>query len=388
MALPIHPHPKKDELLSSWLVRLAIENRFNVHTFYTQVLNCLFNIWNRDIDRLDITLLVDRLCQYTLIESGEIAKLSLAFYEGLIYEKCQPLGHSRWILPLGIYHRKWLRAGLQFCPMCLKLDPEPYFRKKWRLSFMTLCEKHGCYLESQCPKCHSPICFHRLAIGNRRTSFLPPSSLISCFHCGADLGETPLHYPPSRFSLFVSYHRNFLQTFIFPYWLIRNTELSMSLSFYNGLWILISAILGRRGRLTRQKVFEQTNINLNKMTNGKKMGFDYLSNRERFEVLSIAFWILEQWPEKFIELCSGTALSKSSFCDYREKIPFWLQTIVNSELDKSHYILSTQEVIVAARHISKKEPPVTIKKIARFLKIGKDLARKGYLAWKLSENAL
>lgn len=33
--LPIHPQPMSDELLTSWMVRLAFANGFALHTFYS-----------------------------------------------------------------------------------------------------------------------------------------------------------------------------------------------------------------------------------------------------------------------------------------------------------------------------------------------------------------
>jgi len=44
---------------------------------------------------------------------------------------------------------KWLR----FCGTCLKEDAIPYYRREWRLSFVTVCARHGTLLLSGCGNC-------------------------------------------------------------------------------------------------------------------------------------------------------------------------------------------------------------------------------------------
>ena len=54
MILPVHPNPFRDELLSSWMVRLAISNGWPFHTFYSKLLGLESPIWSRDIDKYAI----------------------------------------------------------------------------------------------------------------------------------------------------------------------------------------------------------------------------------------------------------------------------------------------------------------------------------------------
>lgn len=49
-----------------------------------------------------------------------------------------------------------LASWLQYCSLCLKEDPRPYFRRKWRLVSVTCCQRHGCLLHDRCPICKSP----------------------------------------------------------------------------------------------------------------------------------------------------------------------------------------------------------------------------------------
>lgn len=57
---PVHIKPKDDELLSSWLVRLAMSHGLKLHTFCSIALP-LKQIWTRDIDKAPNTGLIGEL---------------------------------------------------------------------------------------------------------------------------------------------------------------------------------------------------------------------------------------------------------------------------------------------------------------------------------------
>lgn len=60
-----------------------------------------------------------------------------------------------WVLPLRSGPRKRWRKALQICPVCL--GEKGYFRRLWRLAFMTCCPVHNVYLLDQCSCCESRI---------------------------------------------------------------------------------------------------------------------------------------------------------------------------------------------------------------------------------------
>lgn len=66
--------------------------------------------------------------------------------------------------------RRFTRTGygLQFCPKCLAADPEPYFRKRWRVAFYTWCTIHDTMLHERCPQCGAPVIFQRREMGRPR----------------------------------------------------------------------------------------------------------------------------------------------------------------------------------------------------------------------------
>ena len=97
-----------DELLSSWLVRLARRSGLKLQTF------CRMNfgdrsIWNRDIDKLADESLLKILVVGTGTPPEQVFNTTLAAYRDWLYLQHNPYGNTQWVLPLGVYHR--LRRG-------------------------------------------------------------------------------------------------------------------------------------------------------------------------------------------------------------------------------------------------------------------------------------
>ncbi len=185
---PIRYKPLPDELLSSWLVRLAHGHGLKVQTFCNLIFGNRLQVWNRDIDRLGPDWLVTELSARTGTPLEVAYGTTLRAYQGLLYPQFKLSGVLQWILTLNMYHRKHEGFGLQYCPLCLREDPEPYFRKSWRVAFNTVCVKHRCMLRDRCPKCGASVAFHRRDMG--RTDAAVMESLAGCHQCGFDLGDS------------------------------------------------------------------------------------------------------------------------------------------------------------------------------------------------------
>ena len=171
---PIHPKPLPDELFSSWLIRIIKGNspEMTLHTF------CHLNwpgkqIWTRDIDKCADAELLISIAERTGTSISRAMKTLLSSYVGYVFETLSIYGNSKWIRPIGVYHRTRRRNGLRWCPKCLDEDSRPYFRKQWRASFVSTCVKHGVILRDFCSKCSAPCIPHK-------------SSFTDCHNCGSD----------------------------------------------------------------------------------------------------------------------------------------------------------------------------------------------------------
>lgn len=192
---PIRYKPLPDELLSCWLVRLAHGHGLKVQTFCNLIFGNHRQVWNRDIDRLVPTWLIDELCSKTGTSREMAWNTTLRVYEGVLYPKFRMSGALHWILALKMYHRKREGYGLQFCPTCLTEDAISYFRKRWRVAFNTVCTWHGTMLLDRCPKCSVAIAVHRLDM--TRPDAIEIGPLSCCHACGFDLRNAPAAEPIS-----------------------------------------------------------------------------------------------------------------------------------------------------------------------------------------------
>lgn len=182
---PIHFKPLPDELLSSWLVRLAHSHGLKVQTFCNLLFGNTRQLWNRDIDRLAPDWLLQALSDRTGTPIEQVFQSTLRSYEGWLYPKMRTSSTLQWITALKLHHRKFEGYGIQFCPQCLKNDKEPYFRKRWRVAFNTICVEHKCMLHDRCQNCGSGIAFHR---GDMAHMLLSDNiSLATCHHCSFNL---------------------------------------------------------------------------------------------------------------------------------------------------------------------------------------------------------
>src|SRR5437588_3931180 len=112
---PAHTKPRPDELLSSWIVRLAMAHSEKLHTFCSLVWSREKQIWNRDIDKCADDKIIDVIADKTGTTRQRVLETTLSAYEGALYEKHNPRGNTLWLMPVGIYHRTRTLFGLQFC---------------------------------------------------------------------------------------------------------------------------------------------------------------------------------------------------------------------------------------------------------------------------------
>jgi len=170
--------PCKDELLSSWLARVALHSGCDPLTL-TGAIWPKWRIWTADADR---GLTAPRAMSAALWFGCEPEVVHGATLEELVDRLGGRAARIRpvvpWILTLGIRNRQHY-AGLPCCPQCLANDLEPFFRRTWRLAFVVGCEIHGTRLIDRCPDCHALIAPH-LCISKLQ-------NLARCAVCGKDM---------------------------------------------------------------------------------------------------------------------------------------------------------------------------------------------------------
>lgn len=177
---PVSVDPLPDEVLSSWLNRLALANGIAPRSF-ADVLGLRRGMWS---PRLELRLprhVAALLAHQTGVSDKSISAMSMTG------DALMPL-----LLPLRENAARNRSSWIQYCPQCLADDDVPYFRRHWRLASRISCFEHGSGLRDRCPACRS-------GIASFDQGELIPQHF--CARCGFDLRSakrTPINAPARR----------------------------------------------------------------------------------------------------------------------------------------------------------------------------------------------
>jgi hypothetical protein len=174
---PVGVSPARDELLSSWLHRIACAHGLSPRHF-GESLGFEQPTWSARLDNVAPGYLLNLLYSQTGLPVEHIEAMTIGFE--LWYPLALPM---RWIAA-----NRDRATWLQFCPSCLRDDEEPYFRRRWRRATFMICPTHHRALIDRCPSCRSGI-----ASSDQRS--VRPQHI--CAHCSFDLRDTKGPIPDS-----------------------------------------------------------------------------------------------------------------------------------------------------------------------------------------------
>jgi hypothetical protein len=167
---PVSVDPCPDELLSSWLHRLALANGITPRSF-AGVLGLDARMWSPQLDLRLPHHVAGLLADKTGVPQEAISAMTMSSCASA------PL-----MLPLRDSAHRNRSTWIQYCPQCFAADDAPYFRRRWRLASRVSCFAHGCGLRDRCPACHAGI-----AVFDQGE--LVPQHF--CARCGFDLRAAP-----------------------------------------------------------------------------------------------------------------------------------------------------------------------------------------------------
>lgn len=322
---PIHTKPLPDELLSSWLIRLAHAHQLKAETLCSDLFGHQSTIWNRDVDRLAPEWVLTGLCRATGTALSNAKTTTLPSLAGQLSESVSPGGFSPWIIPLGIFHRSRLRPGLMYCPVCLAEEHGRYYRRLWRIAWATVCIKHRCLLQDTCPACTAPIAPHRTDMSGR--GFIPTlSTLISCHACQYMLPQQAATPADNGLVTFQALLENALTQGFTD--LAGNPSLH-SVLFFNGLRALLTGGLRAMGR--------------NDPTHkGRNPTFESRPLLERRKGIQLLRHWLDRWPHTFQAEIIRLGFRYSELNLYQGTLPYWYYQVVHP-LAKHPAAISEQE---------------------------------------------
>lgn len=318
---PVHPQPLPDELLSSWMIRIAKSNGFKVHNFYAHFFGREREIWTRDIDHCAPEWLIHGLAKFTGISNQRISAMGLRAFESLVFERFNEVGGTKFLLPLSVFHRTRRAYGQQYCPMCLSEDRVPYFRRNWRLALFVICSKHGVLLEDRCSKCNMPVVPHRADMASR-SGFPGYTSMSICVFCGTSLIRPSSTVAPHDLEM----QRYFEQILSDGYVKINDATHVYSHLYFEGLRIL----------MVGQSKFNVVDTN--------RTYFERASIEHRLIQLRAATNILIDWPDRFLNFCASVKAPYSVFRRDNVQIPYWLASVLRGHVFNAYAPVSILEM--------------------------------------------
>lgn len=347
--LPGRSSPRPGELLSSWLVRLAIAHGLKLHTFCSLLFEKR-SIWNRDIDRCADDRMLTVLAERTGTPLECVRAATLTAYEGILYERHNAQGNTFWIMPLGVYHRVRRMHGTQYCPGCLTEGNEPYFRRKWRLAFVTVCAKHRCALLDACPRCDAPVNFHRDELGERSKQVA--TGMAWCFNCRFDLRAAESVAPPDICGNSFVYQNSLTQSISDGWNEIGKGQMVYSVLYFPVLRQLMKVLATHRGgRLLVALCRETGAAPFTPIFPKGRTDIESLRISERHRLKSLAGYLLSGWPDRFVKICMAERVWSSTLLRDFEFAPFWYWSVVRNYLYRRSYCAADAEVAAAIAHI-------------------------------------
>jgi len=318
-AFPLKVRPLDDELLSSWLVRVALEHKTRPTTFTNLYLPETRNkLWAADVDlHADEELLV-RLSVKAALPVEMLRSMTFRAYEGVLFERLYPAtGGTPFVLRLAMRGR-WSRApGMRWCPQCLTEDEQPYFRKKWRVAIFTLCRKHRRRLVDRCA-CGRPLTLYKAKWDEGKPY---------CSKCGACLANVG-HFRQKEDLESVINGQEQLQGIMGDGYVMMAGVPVYAHLYFAVLHQVMKLMLSKRyGALLREAI---------PVGDNQKIVFE-IKRFQPLETLEIerqelllqkGVWLLGKWPDRFIRICRTHDLFTSALLRDMKQAPFWYWRLI------------------------------------------------------------
>jgi hypothetical protein len=351
------PLPKKDELLSSWLLRLAFAHERIMTTFISLFIKQDGSkISAIDIDFRYYDELFDVIATKSNLDKKQILQMSLRSEEGYLYHCNDCLYPPKQIRKL---LDKRTHNGLLYCPKCLKEDEIPYWRKHWRYWFYNACTKHNVFLTDRCWVCYEPIKLYKMQ---------NTDGVVYCGKCGNDLRDTVSVNVSKRYNYGMEAIRWFENG-------LQNGYLMIGEEKVHSLWIFESAtrlqwLLDRKDDLVldgfplldeyKQLCKELDNYNSKK---AKAVYKDFLLN-------AMIYFLFQDFPKNLLDFARQNNLTYREFTHGFKEIPFWYKEMIGELIPMQNKIgreISESEVIGAINYLKSIGVQVTKVEVANIV---------------------
>ena len=331
---PYQPKPLPDELLSSYMVRLALGMDLKPITFLNTVWGSSRNLLAQDLDNFVPQRIASRIEAGAGVEASAVLTMALSSYVGTLLTSHNPRGRNPWLLPITIDNIRRHRHGLQFCPVCLATDTAPYFRKRWRIAFVTSCTVHGMLLRDRCAACDEPV--HQHAAASPR----------HCSACGAGLCvPTPSLARHDHIAW-----QALLEAGFYRGWIMLGSEPTRAhVVFAIARQIAALLVNGKRADRLRDEAARAWGGDpapYARLT--ARQPIEYLGVAERHRLFDMVERLMRGWPHRFVHACHEADFHRSHAIRDMKDPPFAYQEVMRAYMDRTPYYASESEVAATA----------------------------------------
>jgi TniQ len=344
---PYRPAPRPDELLSSWFLRVAHGLKLKPYTLAHLTWRSTPPLLTRDIDNFADPRVVGAMAAKTDISASRAWATTLAAYDGLLVERYAPGGRNDWVLQLGVRHRTRNLAGLQYCPACL--CETGYYKRAWRLGFVTCCVTHSRRLLDRCSVCSATLEPHRAG------------ALHDCSRCGADLREGEA---PTAAYRVIDLQAQAARVLTRGWGRLGESTLGWSHLYFETLRIIAKALaFGPRSEALRSTVVRRWGGDPSPYPWTIGRSLEHLGVADRHRLFDLVAPLIKQWPSRLIEACQEARVWRSWLLRDEPGPPYVLAKVVNDHLSLGFYKSSEAEIRAALAHLRKTGAPVTMSQL-------------------------
>lgn len=326
----IVPIPFEDELLSSWIVRMAYAHKTHPHTFVNQYLN--YRPYAFFLAENDITLNTEMIkdIESKTYHKIDVRSLMLTTYSGILQENIYPNNPT-----IFFTHQK-------YCPMCLREDKVPYFRKVWRTVFYNICNKHQCYLYEYCPACHD-----RLDISKMYDNQLP---FTYCHRCGFEFKKGRKLPNHKKYIASLDYQNKIFKIIQDGYIQFGETPI------YSFLFFEVFSKISKLILLNKkyQYINKHPLFSLIKNAKQRKINhpiFKKIDLRGQLGLFGLIMYLFDNFPNNLENYIHRNMLTYHDLTTKVQDIPFWYEEIINSIVPRyvAHSSTVTNEEVESAK---------------------------------------
>ncbi|MDC5821891.1 TniQ family protein [Vibrio europaeus] len=343
---PAHPQPLPDELFSSWMTRAARCNGQKLRSFCSMTMPGLKNL-AKSIDSFVSPENLVRVSVKMKTSTDSAYQTTLESYSGVLFERASiRTRHKQNILSVGETHNHLFYQ--QYCPLCL-LESEPYYRRTWRISFVTVCVRHRCVLHDRCVNCGAPVMV--MANDVRRKNRAYEGQFTDCHCCGTDLKMVVI---ASADCGVIEDTKQYLDICRKGYFLMPSGKWVYAFSFFTALRHMIRVFVERQPDVSDRLVDP-----------------DCLPLNLRYSAMVDISGIFTDWPKSFIDYCNINKIRYSSITPMAKtsngRVPYWFDEESKPALYSKNKEPSEESVQYAMAIMQNMGKKINVTSVNRFM---------------------